>query len=368
MKIPPEILDSENVSTGTDILPIKPQSETISFKMRDDLAMERFSQLSISTSDPLRLIYGYLNEPLVSLEEALQPFHDQIDQLSHFIKEAKTECYYPSEHNLTRDESAAIYIYTMKWGNHCLYDHLQEAWKTEDRATMKRWFKYLRLFKSAFDKLPDSKRKIWQGVPFDEKLIEKLNSKSSSLYISMGLCLPSSNQIKDYLQNNFSNKIILIGYETVKGKSIADYTANSSNEHMVFPGMKIAKANCSVRDANGSVIYHLKGQNEIDTNNVDSQVHSITDSNDSQNSPLDLSKTGKFYRCLPRSPDVLCVKTNNTCDRQMLLSHLYDAPKLLTEPKLDWHYRSIKDLAKKHIPFLSGDGPQRTPIRITVSF
>ncbi|CAF4456897.1 unnamed protein product [Rotaria sp. Silwood2] len=105
---------------------------------------------------------------------------------------------------------------------------------------------------------------------------------------------------------------------------------------------------------------------EIDTNNVDSQVHSITDSNDSQNSPLDLSKTGKFYRCLPRSPDVLCVKTNNTCDRQMLLSHLYDAPKLLTESKLDWHYRSIKDLAKKYIPFLSGDGPQRTPIRITV--
>ncbi|CAF3254994.1 unnamed protein product [Rotaria sp. Silwood2] len=161
MKISPEILDFENVSTETDILPIKPPSETISFKirtspkMRDDLAMERFSQLSISTSDPLRLIYGYLNEPLVSLEEALQPFHDQIDQLSHFIKEAKTECCYPSEHNLTRDESAAIYIYTMKWANNCLYDHLQEAWKTEDRATMKRWFKYLRLFQSAFDKLPD---------------------------------------------------------------------------------------------------------------------------------------------------------------------------------------------------------------------
>ncbi|CAF1482924.1 unnamed protein product, partial [Rotaria sordida] len=195
-------------------------------------------------------------------EEALQPFHDQIDQLSHFIKEAKTECYYPSEHNLTRDESAAIYIYTMKWANNCLYDHLQEAWKTEDRATMKRWFKYLRLFKSALDKLPHSKRKIWQGVPFDETFIEKLNSKSSStLYTSMGSCLPSSNEIKDYLQNNFSNKIILIGYESVNGKSIADYTANSRHEYVISPSTKIAKADCNVIDATDSVIYHLKGQN-----------------------------------------------------------------------------------------------------------
>ncbi|CAF3569920.1 unnamed protein product [Rotaria sp. Silwood1] len=107
---------------------------------------------------------------------------------------------------------------------------------------------------------------------------------------------------------------------------------------------------------------------EIDTNGVDNQFHPITDSNDSQNSPLDLSKTGKFDRCVPRSPDVLCVKANNSCDRQMLSSHLYDEPKVLTEPKTDWHYRSIKDLAKKHIPFLPGDGPQRTPIRITVDF
>ncbi|CAF1059376.1 unnamed protein product [Rotaria sordida] len=115
-------------------------------------------------------------------------------------------------------------------------------------------------------------------------------------------------------------------------------------------------------------ILNRQPMEEIYTNDVDSQCHAITDSNDSQESPLDLSKTGKFYRCsvVSRSPDVLCVNTNNTCDREMLLSHLYEKPKILTEPKLHWHYRSIKDLAKQHIPLLSGAGRQRTPIRMTV--
>ena len=45
----------------------------------------------------------------------------------------------------------------------------------------------------------------------------------------------------------------------------------------------------------------------------------------------------------------------------------YDGPQILTGPKPEWHYRSTRDLAKEHIPFLSGDGPQRTPIRIKVS-
>jgi hypothetical protein len=53
---------------------------------------------------------------------------------------------------------------------------------------------------------------------------------------------------------------------------------------------------------------------------------------------------------------------------QISVNYLYDEPIIITHPKREWHYRSIKDLAKKHIPFISGDGPQRTPIRLKVSF
>ncbi|CAF3102666.1 unnamed protein product [Rotaria sp. Silwood2] len=227
--------------------------------MRDDSTMQGFSKPGISTNNPSKLIDGYLNEPLVSLEEALQPFHGQIDQLAYYIKEAKTKCHYPSEHNLTRDESAAIYIYTMKWDNKCLYDHLQEAWSFEDKSQMKPWSKYLRLFKSACDKLPDTKKEIWQGTPFDEALIEKLSTKSPSLYSSMGRCLLSSRETEDYLRKNGNAKIILIGYESVNGKSIAGYSANPRNEVMLFPGVKLGLASYNVIDDNDSLTLHLKG-------------------------------------------------------------------------------------------------------------
>ncbi|CAF2831164.1 unnamed protein product [Rotaria sp. Silwood2] len=226
--------------------------------MRDDSTMQRFLKPGISTNNPLKLIDGYLNEPLVSLEEALQPFHGRIDQLAYYIKEAKSKCHYPSEHNLTRDESAAIYIYTMKWDNKCLYDHLQEAWSFEDKSQMKPWFKYLKLFKSACDKLPNVKKEIWQGTPFDERLIEKLSSKSLSLYSSMTSCLLWPNEIDDYLRKNDNAKIILISYEFVNGKSIAGYSANSWDEVIVSPGVKLGVASHSMIDANGSVTLHLK--------------------------------------------------------------------------------------------------------------
>ncbi|CAF4979267.1 unnamed protein product, partial [Rotaria sp. Silwood1] len=240
-KTPPVTRKPEAILTRSTTSSIAHKSETVLAKikdppaMRDDLTMQRFLKLAFSTNNPLKLIDGYLNEPLASLEEALQPFNGQIDQLSYYIKEAKTKCHFPSEHNLTRDESAAIYIYTMKWSNKCLYDHLQEAWNSQDRSRMKPWYKYLRLFKSAFDKLPNAKKEIWQGTPFDESIIEKLSSKSPTLYTSMGLCLQSSNEIQNYLEKNGITKIILIGYISANGKLIGAYSANPWNEVLLYP-------------------------------------------------------------------------------------------------------------------------------------
>ncbi|CAF2360586.1 unnamed protein product [Rotaria sp. Silwood2] len=57
--------------------------------------------------------YGYRTHPLLSLREALNPIVSQIHQLEEFIKIAQTECHFPSEHDLTREESTSIYLYIM---------------------------------------------------------------------------------------------------------------------------------------------------------------------------------------------------------------------------------------------------------------
>ena len=230
---------------------------------RESSAGHRFSRLSIKFSkiNPLTYIDGYEKEPFVSLEEALKPFDDEIDQLSKYIKKAKKECNPSSKHGLTHDESAAIYIYTMQWKPRCVYDHSETAWNSKDPSTkLKPWFRYLKLLKSAFNKLPDEKKVIWQGIAYNEQDKNKLSSKSLSMYSSMGTCSLSANEVKKYVQNKNDSKTILVGYELVNGKSMAGYTADSSNEVMIWPGTKLGLAKPVEIDYDGSLFFHLTRQ------------------------------------------------------------------------------------------------------------
>lgn len=227
----------------------------------DNSAIERSLKVDFSTDNPLKLIDGYQDEPLGSLEDALRPFHNEINDLSSHIQDAKTRCRQPSEHNLTRDESAAIYIYTMKWQPQCVYDRLHEAWNSRDRSQLKPWFKYLRLFKNALDKLPRANQEIWQGTFLDENILKQLESDTLPLYTSLGSCVPSSDLIKNYLKKNSVNQIMLFGYEDIYARSIGDYSTNKSKEYVVWPGTKVSVAHYNTDDATGSITLHMKGQN-----------------------------------------------------------------------------------------------------------
>ena len=92
------------------------------------------------------------------------------------------------------------------------------------------------------------------------------------------------------------------------------------------------------------------------------------------NSPLDFSRTSKTIRFShPKTPEKSTIspffkpKTASFFNQEPYSFRL-EAPEILIQPKSEWHYRNIRDLANKHIPLLSGEGPQRTPIRIQVRF
>lgn len=210
----------------------------------------------ISTKDPLQLISGYENEPIVSLEEALQPFHDSISKLSNNITEAKRKCSRSSKHNLTYDESASIYIYTMHWEDVCVYNHLQKAWDSDKKERMKPWFKYLKLLKSALDKLPTVEIEVWQGAPENKILLEALDSRSLPLYSAMGLCLPNFAEIRKFLEDS-DVKPILLGYKTQCVKSLKDYSVPGGLAYLLWPGAKVAVSDRNVESGTGCVFYHL---------------------------------------------------------------------------------------------------------------
>ena len=254
---------SENPSTETSDddtrleekpLPIVPTSAPVKW----------YHNVGIRTSDPLLLIRGYEKEPVVSLEEALKLFNGKIDNLFAQINQAKTNCHYPSEHGLTWDESAAIYLYSMQGDIKSVYEHLEEAWeeagKANDRSHMVPWFRYLKLLRSALNKLPEAEGEVWQGTADDSDLEKQLRSDSLKFYTGPGFCLTSQEEAKDYLKGNSESRMILTGYKSADVKDVAMYTEGNKKEFIQWPGMKLNKSKIIEVDEDGTLTFHFKGQ------------------------------------------------------------------------------------------------------------
>jgi len=110
----------------------------------------------------------------------------------------------------------------------------------------------------------------------------------------------------------------------------------------------------------------------LDTTNEENhdESHVPMSPNVSPALPLDLSMSNRinpFFQTQTSALD-LSIKSTTINPKTITLDNQYEAPIIVTEPKKEWHYRSMKDLSKKHLPCLAGDGPQRTPIRVSVSF
>ncbi|CAF3504358.1 unnamed protein product [Rotaria socialis] len=101
-------------------------SYTIAFYV-NTLSSQIYRRQLIKLIKKIPPVYGYRTEKLVSIEKALEPIVPHIDELPYYIKIAKKYCHFPSEHGLTQDQSAAIYIYIMEWGDITLYHVLDKA-------------------------------------------------------------------------------------------------------------------------------------------------------------------------------------------------------------------------------------------------
>jgi len=109
--------------------------------------------------EPTRLllpISGYEKVTVESLDDACESVEDLFDEtLNQYVNVAKINSKRPND-GLSPDESACINLYTMEWNVHddSLYIILNRALRLPDRSKLKPWYKYLKLFFTAFFKLP----------------------------------------------------------------------------------------------------------------------------------------------------------------------------------------------------------------------
>jgi hypothetical protein len=114
-------------------------------------------------------ISGYEEMPLVSLEKAVEPLVPILPAVKSYAYAAKKQCKKPAD-NLSQDESASIMLYSMGWEplDKCLYCALNATLRSKNRANLKPWFLFLRLFLAALFRLPPIPHiTVFRGVKLD---------------------------------------------------------------------------------------------------------------------------------------------------------------------------------------------------------
>jgi hypothetical protein len=215
--------------------------------------MNRFVDTEIDNKQ-LAPICGYWSEQLVSLEQALELIKPHIEQLNRSIKAAKKHCHFPSEHGLSRDESAALFLYTMEGGDNSFYRVLNRALRSEDRPALKPWFPYLKLLDTALSKLPTVKGSVWRGVHGD--IGKDLKKNQDLTWWSVTSCSLSVDTIKDFLASETASTLFMI--EVAHGRDISAYTNYpTEDEVLLSPGIQLRVAANPLNLANGIYLVHL---------------------------------------------------------------------------------------------------------------
>jgi hypothetical protein len=201
-------------------------------------------------------IKGYENQPLVTLEQAIQPLLSLVPNIEQMVWTVKQNCEKP-EDNLTSDESASIMLYTLGWEptQSSFYFILNATLRSQNRQELKPWFLYLRLVVHALAKLPSiPSRTIYRGVRID--MSEEFVKDKTFIWWSFSSCTSTIDVIKEFLGNKGPRTIINIECDTAKDISRHSFY-QSENEILLYPARQF-KVISSIEIGNQLHIIQLK--------------------------------------------------------------------------------------------------------------
>lgn len=180
-------------------------------------------------------ISGFEQQPLVSLEDALEPVRNYIEDIEKYIHITKQQCKPGGTDGLSKDESASIYIYTIAWSKDdaSLYKVLNDVLRSEDRSKIKPWFRYLKLIMTGLRKLPSFQGTVWRESSTD---LPHLYPKGKRfVWWSFTNANANSSAIENF--SHQSGKRILFQIECKNGKMIGKHSSfPSENEVLLKPG------------------------------------------------------------------------------------------------------------------------------------
>jgi hypothetical protein len=185
---------------------------------------ENVSELQEANRSP---IYGYKNQIIMTLEEAVETIIPFVNDIVKHVNDAKQKCNRDSS-LLTWDESAAIYLYTM---SSSFFSCLNNTLRAENRYALKPWFAFLKLFMSALDKLPSSAGTVWRAVSGDADTFSVQDE------VKVWWSVNSSSTALNVVQCYLGERGTLFAIEATRGKKISEYSAfPEEQEVIIMPG------------------------------------------------------------------------------------------------------------------------------------
>ncbi|CAF1393994.1 unnamed protein product [Didymodactylos carnosus] len=195
---------------------------------------QRFTDVQYEPNKLLLPVSGYQNTPLVSLEQAIEPVKDLIDEdVSTKVYIAKRNCKTPKD-GLTQDESASIQLYTMECDEHeqSLYYVLNKTLRMEDRKKLTVWFYYLKLLLTALWKLPCEKKIIYRGVNGNSS--ENFNFGDDVAWWGFSSCTESLNVLEAEEFLGKSGVRTLFNIECCNGKVIRNHSFYKAEDEVLL--------------------------------------------------------------------------------------------------------------------------------------
>ena len=160
-------------------------------------------------------IYGYQNLPVLTLEETVETIVSLVPSVGECVSTAKKKCNKRST-LLTLDESAAIYLYSMPTP---FVSRLNAALRLENQHLIKPWLAYLKLFISALEKLPSTKRTVWRGVCGDAR--SGFIDDSIHIWWSVNSCSMALDLVEVFLGETGT----VFAIDTIYGRDISAFSA-----------------------------------------------------------------------------------------------------------------------------------------------
>ncbi|CAF3361296.1 unnamed protein product [Rotaria sp. Silwood2] len=186
--------------------------------------------------EPLRRIMpieDYENEPLVTLQEATKNLQRSIKKINAMVRIAKKNYISDPTNNLTVDEAAAIYLYTIekKKAHKTVSFQLNKTLRSNERNELTPWLSYLRLFLSGLNKLPSIKGTIWRFARGDVTG----NYQTDCVWFGFSSCTGIKLVLDRFLDR--TSMYTLFRIECINGKSIHNYSSRpDEDEVLLMPG------------------------------------------------------------------------------------------------------------------------------------